>query len=69
MSSTLIDLTGGCRTEMFMNLHCPHVSTYIGSRHILLLQLLQRQHLGTAGVVGVGDPGVVRQVHVTVGKG
>ena len=54
---------------MFMNLHCPHVSTYIGSRHILLLQLLQRQHLGTAGVVGVGDPGVVRQVHVTVGKG
>ena len=42
------------------------VSTYIGSRHILLLQLLQGQHLRTAGVVGVGDPGVVRQVHVTV---
>ena len=42
-----------------------HNSTYIGSCHILLLQLLQSQHLSTTRVRGVGYPGVVRHVIIT----
>ena len=42
-----------------------HNSTYIGSCHILLLQLLQSQHLSTTRVRGVGYPGVVGNIIIT----
>ena len=66
-SSTLMDLTGGCRTknQALLTEKMTHNSTYIGSCHILLLQLLQSQHLSTTRVRGVGYPGVVRHVIIT----